>query len=98
MTRPVYVRPEADQDVEEIREYLRGERERAALKFESRWTTLLTQLGSMPYLGGRVWRNVRCITIRGFRYVVYYVVRRQRLEVYAVVHGSREPGSWKSRF
>jgi len=98
MTRPVYVGPEADRDVGEIREYLRGERERAAAKFESRWTKLLIQLESMPYLGGRVWRNVRCVKVRGFRYVVYYVVTRKRLEVYAVVHGSREPRSWKSRF
>jgi len=46
---------------------------------------------------GVVWEDVRAVKLRRFRYVVYYMVLKDRVEVLAVLHGSRDESSWKSR-
>jgi plasmid stabilization system protein ParE len=35
--------------------------------------------------------------VKQFRYVVYYVVFGDRVEVIAVLHGARDPSVWQSR-
>ncbi len=97
MSRPVIVRLVAREDVHEIRDYLRQRRESAAVKFDSRLAALLVRVESMPFMYAKVWRTVRAVRVRGFRYVLYYVVYRDRTEVIAVAHGSRESLVWKSR-
>jgi plasmid stabilization system protein ParE len=44
-----------------------------------------------------VWQDVRAARLRKFRYVVYYVVLTDHVEVLAVLHGSRDESTWKSR-
>jgi plasmid stabilization system protein ParE len=51
----------------------------------------------MPFLHGKVWRKVRAVRVGGFRYVVYYVVFRDRIDVIAVMHGARRAAAWMSR-
>jgi toxin ParE1/3/4 len=97
MSRAFVVRSSARQDVKDIREYLWERRESAAKKFDTRLAALLLRIDSMPFLYGKLWRNVRAVPISGFRYVLYYVVYRDRVEVIAVVHGSRQSSAWKSR-
>ena len=57
----------------------------------------LDQIESMPELFGVVWQDVRVARLRQFRHVVYYVVFTDRVEVLAVMHGSRDPSAWQSR-
>lgn len=97
MNRPVIVRPEAKQDVQEIRDYLKQQREGATVKFDSRLVAVLTGIAAMPFLHGKVWRKVRAVRVGGFRYVVYYVVFRDRIDVIAVMHGARRAAAWMSR-
>jgi len=40
---------------------------------------------------------VRAARLRKFRYVVYYVVFADRVEVLGVLHGSRDGSVWQSR-
>jgi plasmid stabilization system protein ParE len=44
-----------------------------------------------------VWRNVRAARLRRFSYVVYYRIHADRVEVLAVMHGSRHGSSWWAR-
>jgi plasmid stabilization system protein ParE len=44
-----------------------------------------------------VWQDVRAARLRKFRHVVYYVAFADRVEVLAVLHGSRDPSAWQSR-
>jgi plasmid stabilization system protein ParE len=46
---------------------------------------------------GVVWRNVRAARLRKFTYVVYYRVHDDRVEVLAVMHGSRDASAWQPR-
>ncbi len=51
----------------------------------------------MPELYGAVWEDVRAARVKPFRYVVYYVVFDDRVEVIAVLHGARDPALWHER-
>ena len=42
-------------------------------------------------------RGVRPAKLRRFPYVVYYRVLADRIEVLAVLHGSRDPRIWQGR-
>jgi len=97
MSRPLVVRPAAEQEAEQIREYLRQSRPSVVPKFEARYVTLLERIASQPYLFAKVWRSVRAVTIPGFRFVVFNVVLRYRIDVICVSHGSRRSALWKSR-
>jgi plasmid stabilization system protein ParE len=46
---------------------------------------------------GIVWQNVRAARLRRFTYVVYYRVHDDRVEVLAVMHGSRDASGWQAR-
>jgi plasmid stabilization system protein ParE len=65
--------------------------------FVDRLNEALAQIGIMPELYGIVWRNVRAARLRQFTYVVYYRVHDDRVEVLAVMHGSRRASAWRSR-
>ena len=58
---------------------------------------MLLRIESVPELYGPVWQDVRAARLRIFRYVVYYVVFADRVEVLAVMHGARDASAWKSR-
>jgi plasmid stabilization system protein ParE len=97
MSLPVILRPEAEADVREAHEAL--ERSHADLggQFSNRLREALERIESMPELYGVVWQDVRAARLRRFRYVVYYVAFADRVEVLAVMHGSRDAGAWQSR-
>jgi toxin ParE1/3/4 len=97
MSRPIVLRPEASRDVEEARDYLELQQAGLGQTFLERLQERLAQVGVLPELYAVVWRNTRAARLRQFTYVVYYRVHDDRIEVLAVVHGSRNSPSWKSR-
>jgi len=97
MSTPVILRPEAESDVEET--YAELEVLQAGLgdRFSAQLRELLDRVEDMPKMYGILKRNVRAARTRKFRYVVFYVVHTDRVEVLAVLHGSRDPAVWQSR-
>ena len=51
----------------------------------------------MSEMYAEVWGTVRAARLRRFRHVVYYVVLADRVEVIAVMYGSRDSSAWQSR-
>ena len=51
----------------------------------------------MPEMYAAAFRGVRPAKLRRFPYVVYYRVLADRIEVLAVLHGSRDPRIWQGR-
>jgi toxin ParE1/3/4 len=94
---PVGLRPEASRDVEEARDYLEVQRVGLGQAFLNRVTEALARIGAMPEMYGVVWRNVRAARLRRFTYVVYYRVHDDRVEVLAIIHGSRDASAWQRR-
>ena len=97
MSRVLILRQEADEDLSAIYEYLLQVDERTLEKFEGKLDAMFERITESPFLYAKVWRTVRAVKVRGFKYIVYYVVRSRFIDVIAVVHGSRQSSAWKSR-
>jgi len=97
MSLPVVLRPEASRDVEEARDFLEVQKAGFGQAFLDRLNETLAQISAMPGTYGVVWRNVRAARLRQFTYVTYYRVHSDRVEVLAVMHGSRANSAWKRR-
>jgi toxin ParE1/3/4 len=97
MSLPVLLRQEASEDVEEARDYYEAQKPNLGQAFLDRLNELLARIGAMPEMYGFAWRDVRAALLRRFAHVVYYRVHADRVEVLAVVHGSRNAPGWRSR-
>jgi plasmid stabilization system protein ParE len=97
MSLPVVVRPEASRDAEEARDYFKTQRPGLGQAFLDRLNEALARIGAMPELYGIVGWNVRAARLRRFTYVVYYRIHDDRIEVLAVIHGSRDASLWQGR-
>src|SRR5436309_1914202 len=97
MSLPVIIRPAADADIQAAHAYLEQVRTGLGDRFVARVREVLERIEAMPELYGRVWQDVRAARLRKFRHLVYYVVFADRVEVLAVLHGSRDASAWRSR-
>ena len=97
MSLPVILRHEAVVDVQEARDQLEAVRVGLGTQVLARVREVLARIEKMPELHGKVWQDVRAARLKQFRYIVYFIVLADRVEVLAVLHGARDPSSWQSR-
>ena len=97
MSLPVILRHEAEVDVQEARDQLEALRVGLVTQVLARVREVLARIEKMPELHGKVWQDVRAARLKQFRYIVYFIVLADRVEVLAVLHGARDPSSWQSR-
>ena len=97
MSLPVILRHEAEVDVQEARDQLEAVRVGLGTQVLGRLREVLARIEKMPELHGKVWQDVRAARLKQFRYIVYFIVLADRVEVLAVLHGARDPSSWQSR-
>jgi toxin ParE1/3/4 len=97
MSLPVILRPAADADIQTVHDELEQVRAGLGARFVGRVREVLERIEAMPEMYGLVWQDVRAARLRKFRHLVYYVVFSDRVEVLAVLHGSRDASAWQSR-
>jgi plasmid stabilization system protein ParE len=97
MSLPVVLRPAASRDVEVARDHFEARQVGRGQVFLDRLNEALAGIGAMPEMYGVVWQNVRAARLRQFTYVIYYRVHDDRVEVLAVMHGSRDASAWQAR-
>ena len=97
MSLPVILRSEAEADVQAIQDSLEQSRAGLGQQFATRLREVLERIEAMPELYGVIWQDVRAARLKQFRYLVYYVAFADRVEVLAILHGSRDPSVWQSR-
>ena len=97
MNLPVIIRPEAEADLRQAHEYLQESRPALAARFLLEFREVLDRIEYQPELYGCVWNDVRAARLKKLRYVIYHVVFADRVEILAVLHGSRNPSIWRSR-
>jgi plasmid stabilization system protein ParE len=97
MSLPLIVRPEAEDDLRQVHAHLQDSRPGLAERFRSELRGLFERIESRPELYGRAWQDVRAALLKKLPYVVYYVVFADRIEILAVLHGSRDRAVWQSR-
>lgn len=97
MFLPVILRPEAVADILVTHNEMEKSQVGLGQRFVARVRELLLRIELMPEMYGVVWQDVRAARLKKFRYVLYYVVFQDRVEVLAVLHGSRDAAAWQSR-
>jgi toxin ParE1/3/4 len=97
VNRPVIVRPIAEADIRGIHQYLHATGPTPSERFRQRLAELFANIESLPELYAVVWKNVRAARVRRFRYVVYYVISDQAVEILGVIHAARNPAVWRKR-
>jgi len=93
----VRLRPEAESDLDEAARWYEEQRPGLGSKFLDEVLRVLSAISGQPEGFPVVHREIRRAVTRRFPFGVYYLVGRTDLVVLAVMHGSRDPASWKSR-
>jgi plasmid stabilization system protein ParE len=97
MSFRLVVRPEAEQDVAEARDWYDRQREGLGGEFLTAVEEMFDRLRESPQLYAVGYKGVRPARLKRFPYVVYYRIKDEAVEVLAVLHGSRHPRVWRSR-
>lgn len=97
MSLPLFIRPEAEQDLASARAWYNGQRRGLGAGFIGEITAALERISSRPGMYDLVHVDVRACRVHRFPYLVYFRVLSDRIEVLAVLHGSRHPSGWQER-
>ena len=97
MTLPIVLRPEAEQDLMETRYWYDRQRHALGSEFAEEVFIVFDLLAEQPELFPFSWEDIRTCRLRRFPYLVHDRAFPDRVEVLAVMHGSRDPSSWQSR-
>lgn len=97
MNRPLLIRPEAEEDLATAYRWYESRRGGLGTEFLSAIHSLFERIRHTPQIHAPEYKSVRRTTASKFPYVVYYRIVQERVEVIAVLHGSRNPKTWRAR-
>jgi plasmid stabilization system protein ParE len=97
MSLPIALRPEAEQDLAEARDWYEARLAGLGIDFLLAADEFFQRIAMFPEIYAIVVKNVRCGKLRRFPYLVYYRALADKIEVLAVWHGSRHPRVWRAR-
>jgi plasmid stabilization system protein ParE len=97
MNRPLLVRPKAERDVAEARDWYEKEQEGLGDQFLTAVQQGYLRIQQNPELHAFEYRDIRRIMTDRFPYNIFYRVKSDEIEVIAVMHGHRHPRTWRSR-
>lgn len=90
-------RPEAVGDVIEARRWYEEQEPGLGDAFAASVEEMVNRMKSMPRMYPVAHRDVRRGKLRKFPYLIYYRLHPNKVEVLAVLHGSRDPRLWRGR-
>jgi plasmid stabilization system protein ParE len=67
------------------------------VRFYKSLKKLIAQIERMPEIYGRVSRDIRAVRLKKFQHVVYYKIKTDSIDVFAVLHGARHDSNWHDR-
>ncbi|CAA9431974.1 MAG: hypothetical protein AVDCRST_MAG64-3559 [uncultured Phycisphaerae bacterium] len=97
MSRPLVVRPEAESDSAEARDWYERQRPGLGGEFLTAVEDAFELIKASPEAYAVVYRDVRRVGLRRYPYIAYYRTTTDAVEVLAVLHASRDPRVWRSR-
>ena len=97
MSRPLILRPAAEEDVEAA--YLWYEEQSPGLgaEFLRSVEAALASVERNPEAYQQVYKQARRALLRRFPYALFYVVSPELIEVIGCIHTRRHPRRWRSR-
>lgn len=97
MSRAFIVRPEAEEDLAEARQWYEERREGLGDEFLDQVDAAFERIQRMPLVPSPKYRNVRRVLLKRLPYAAFYLVDDEQITVIAVYHTSRDPRGWQSR-
>ncbi len=97
MSLPVYIRPEAESDLEEAAAWYERQREGLGQDFLDEAQSAFDRISEHPRMYAVLHRETRRAAVQRFPFGVFYRVEQTAIVVVAVMHGSRHPRHWKKR-
>jgi plasmid stabilization system protein ParE len=93
----VYLRPEAEADIEDAATWYDRQRKGLGQEFLDDVLVALDTISENPNIYPVVHRQSRRAVVRRFPFGIFYRVDEDSVVVLAVMHGSRHPRHWKKR-
>jgi plasmid stabilization system protein ParE len=99
MSCGLIVRAEAEADIAEAAKWYEEREKGLGTEFIAEINQAIERIGARPltYLRLRSNPEVRRILLRRFPYRVFYIVRRDAILVFAVLHTARHERHWRQR-
>jgi plasmid stabilization system protein ParE len=97
VSHPLIIRPEAEDDLAEARDWYDAQRDGLGLEFLAAVEDVFDRVRATPELYAGEYKGIRRTVTNRFPYVVYYRLLVESVEVIAVLHGSRSSRLWRGR-
>ncbi len=97
MSPRVYLRPEAEADIEEAAAWYDKQREGLGNEFLDEISSVFETISRNPSMYPVVHRHTHRALIHRFPFGIYYRIEEKMIMVVAVMHGSRHPKRWQKR-
>ncbi len=97
MTKPVLIRPEAQLDLEDAAHWYNRQRGGLGYEFLDEVVRGFASISVNSLSYPIVHKNIRRSLLRRFPCGVFYIDEPDKIVVLGVMHGSRDPKTWKTR-
>jgi len=97
VTYKIYLRPDAEKDIEEAAIWYEKQQEGLGGEFLDEVQNIFETISSNPHIYTVVHRNTNRAIIHRFPFGIYYRIEGKSIVVVAVMHGSRHPKRWQQR-
>jgi plasmid stabilization system protein ParE len=97
MSLDYLITPEARDDIDNAHEWYELQTTGRGDAFLAEVSEMITQLRDTPELCGRVRGEVRAAPLPTSKFILYYRIRQDRIEVLAVQHAAADPQNWQRR-
>ena len=95
MNRALVVTAEAEAEINQAKEWYRGQSPRAALRFSDAIDHALETIGFNPEQYQIVYRETRRVLLDDYPYVLFYTMTETQVKVVACFHTARDPSLWR---
>lgn len=92
------LRPEAEEDISNAARWYEEQHPGLGHEFLDEIKDTFTQIREFPESFSSVHQEVRRALTRRFPFGIYYQIEEERIVIFAILHGSRSPRHWRSRF
>jgi toxin ParE1/3/4 len=97
MTRQFILRARAEHDIQSAFEWYEFQRAGLGTEFLAVVRERLEAVRAHPESNPVLYRGIRRAVVSRFPYLIFYVVRPERVAVLAVLHHARNPAIWPRR-
>ena len=98
MTHQVRIRPEAQIEFNQSVDWYEERQLGLGQRFVESIDSAIQSIAESPEQAARVHKEVRCKSVKGFPYQVFYRIKGQHtVEVLSIFHVRQHPGVWQSR-